>query len=38
MNLVLGNKRYGVHITTFRWGFACHVEFKGETYGGSWAL
>jgi hypothetical protein len=38
MNIVVGTSNYGVHLTTYRWGFALHWEWRGKTYGGSWAL
>ena len=37
MNFHVGNRRYGVHVTLWRWGIAVHWEWRGETYGGSWA-
>lgn len=36
--LSVGTSRYGVQMAVWPWGLALHWEWKGETYGGSWAL
>lgn len=39
MNIAIGSSQYGIHVTTWRWGIAVHVEWAGVTYGGqrAWA-